>query len=113
MLVTTDWLAGNLSDPKVVVLHVADTPQGYSAGHIPGARFVKWDDIAATRDGIPNELPPTEALVSVVRRLGIEEKSRVVIYDEDGGLYAARLYVTLDYLGLGERAALLDGHWKK
>jgi thiosulfate/3-mercaptopyruvate sulfurtransferase len=40
-------------------------------------------------------------------------ESRVVIYDDMGGLAAARTYVALDYLGLGDQAALLDGHWQK
>src|SRR5215472_3467107 len=65
MLVTTGWLAENLSEPDVVVLCVNSTPEFYSKGHIPGARQIKLEDIAVTRDGIPNELPPVEALQHV------------------------------------------------
>jgi len=74
MLVTTDWLSANLNNPNVAIVHVARTRAGYDAGHIPGARFVSWEDITTTRNGIPNELPPVETLVSLVRRLGIDEK---------------------------------------
>ena len=40
MLVSTDWLAQHLKDPKLVVLHVSRDRKAYDAGHIPGARFL-------------------------------------------------------------------------
>jgi len=41
------------------------------------------------------------------------KKNRVIVYDEGAGLEAARAYVTFDYLGMGDRTALLDGQWRK
>jgi thiosulfate/3-mercaptopyruvate sulfurtransferase len=113
LLVETDWLVDHLADPNVRVLHIAQTRKGYDAGHIPLARFVAWNDISTTVAGLPNELPPVEALTALMRRLGVWNTDRVVIYDEDGGMLAARAYVTLDYLGMGDRAALLNGQLKK
>jgi thiosulfate/3-mercaptopyruvate sulfurtransferase len=113
MLVSTDWLADHLSDPNVVVLQAGMTRGSYDAGHVPGARFVAWSDVAVTRDGLPNEIPPAVDLLALVRRLGIEETKRIVLYDDAGGLPAARAYVALDYMGLGRRSALLDGGWQK
>lgn len=115
MLVSTRWLAAHLEDPNVVVVHVAKTRGGYEAGHIPGARFLAWTEIARDREGVLNELPPVEELTATIRRLGIDGGTRVVLYDEEQGIPAARAYVVLDYLGLGDRAALLDGQlaaWK-
>ncbi len=115
MLVSTDWLAAHLNDPNLVILHVAKNRQGYDQGHIQGARFVAWSDLAQPRDGVENELPPLADLVQLVRRLGIHNDSRVVVYDEELGVSAARAYVTLDYLGMGDQTALLDGQlttWK-
>lgn len=115
MLVTTDWLAKNLADKNVFVLHVARERKAYDDGHIPGARFVALGDILATRDGIPNELPPVEKLQKYFETLGIGDSGRIVIYGDSNGLSAARTYFTLDYLGHGDRAALLDGgleRWK-
>jgi thiosulfate/3-mercaptopyruvate sulfurtransferase len=115
LLVTTDWLAEHLDNPDVVILHVAEDNENYSKGHIPGAYLVTWKDIVTTRAGIPNELPPVEELVKWVRKAGIDKDRRIVIYDETGGIAAARTFLTLDYLGLGDQAALLDGHlikWK-
>jgi thiosulfate/3-mercaptopyruvate sulfurtransferase len=113
MLVTTAWLAENLSEPDVVVLCINSTPEFYSKGHIPGARQIKLEDIAVTRDGIPNELPPVEALRHVFEAAGVSNSSRVVLYGERFNLLAARAYFTLDYLGVAARVALLDGGLEK
>ena len=113
MIVSTAWLAAHLNDPKVVVLHVARARAHYDEGHIPGARFVGWDEITATRDGVPNELAPVADLQKLFERLGVGDDSRIVLYGDNSGLSAARAYFTLDYLGHGGRAALLDGALEK
>jgi thiosulfate/3-mercaptopyruvate sulfurtransferase len=107
LLVTPAWLGLRLADPDVVVLEVDRDPAGYHSGHIPGARFVPLDAIVVARDSVPNELPPQERLDSVLEAAGVSTKSRIVIYGDPLG--AARLFFTLDYLGGGDRAALLDG----
>lgn len=109
MLVTTNWLAEHLQDPDLVVLCISSTPEFYTKGHIPGARQINLGEIAVTRDGIPNELPPVEALQRVFAAAGVRNASRVVLYGERSNLLAARAYFTLDYLGVAGRAALLDG----
>ncbi|HXO39763.1 MAG TPA: sulfurtransferase [Candidatus Acidoferrum sp.] len=109
MLVTTAWLAENLSETDLIVLCIDSTPEFYAKGHIPGARQIKLGDIAITRDGIPNELPSVEALQRVFGDAGVSNSSRVVLYGERYNLLAARAYFTLDYLGVAARVALLDG----
>jgi thiosulfate/3-mercaptopyruvate sulfurtransferase len=109
LLVTTDWLAEHLSDSHLTILHVATSRAHYDKGHIPGARFVAWSEITAARAGVPNELPPVADLVRIFERLGVGDEGRIVLYGDQKGLSAARGYFTLDYLGHGDRAALLDG----
>jgi thiosulfate/3-mercaptopyruvate sulfurtransferase len=113
MLVSTDWLAQHLNDPGIVVLCVAGNPDFYTKGHIPGAHLVSLSDIVTTRDGIPNELPPVEQLQSVFAKAGVRNDARIVLYGERQGMLAARAYFTLDYLGLADRGALLDGGLEK
>lgn len=113
MLVSTSWLAGHLNDPKTVVLHVARERRHYDEGHIPGARFVGWGEITATRNNVPNELALVADLQKLFERLGIGDDARIVLYGDSAGLSAARAYFTLDYLGHGARATLLDGGLEK
>ena len=111
MIVTAQWLADHLKDPKVVVLHVADTKSDYMRGHIPGAKFLLTDDFI---EGDDAELPPVDKLKDVFEKLGISDDTRVVIYTTAWYPMAGRAYYTLDYLGHGDKTSLLDGgieHW--
>lgn len=115
MIVSTDWLAKNLNNPKVIVVQVGREQKDYFAGHIPGARFLPLNALVITRDNKANELPPIDKLKSLFANLGINNDSRVVLYGDNYNLLAARAYFTLDYLGGGDKAAILDGgldKWK-
>src|SRR5262249_53492088 len=113
MLVTTDWLAKHINDRDVFVIHVAAERKHFDDGHIPGARFLSSKEILTTRNGVANELPAVADLQKVFEQLGVGDTGRIVIYGENSGLLAARVYFTLDYLGHGDRAALLDGGIEK
>ncbi len=113
LLVSTQWLAHHVDDRNVVVLHVGRDRADYEKGHLPGARFLAFGDLVVTRDGLQNELPPAAALKQVFERAGAGDASRIVLYGDMSGLLAARAFVTLDYLGHGDRAALLDGGMEK
>ena len=113
MLVSTDWLAKHINDPNVFVIHVAAERKHFDDGHVPGARFLSSKEILTTRNGVANELPAVDELQKVFERLGVGDAGRIVIYGENSPLLAARVYFTLDYLGHGDRAALLDGGIEK
>lgn len=115
MLVTTEWLAKNLNNPNVIVIQVGREQKEYFAGHIPNARFLPLNVLVITRDSKANELPPLEKLKALFINLGVNNDSRIVLYGDNYNLLAARAYFTLDYLGFGDNAALLDGgldNWK-
>lgn len=111
MLVSTEWLAQHLKDPNVVVLHLADNVLDYKRGHIPGARFLDMKKIATDSSAAPlsTELLSVDQLQKTFSDLGIGDNTRVIIYATNWFPNAARAWFTLDYLGHGERAALLDG----
>jgi thiosulfate/3-mercaptopyruvate sulfurtransferase len=113
MLVSTDWLAKHINDRDVFVIHVAADRKHYDDGHLPGARFLSSNEILTTRNGVANELPGVANLQKVFEQLGVGDTGRIVIYGENSGLLAARVYFTLDYLGHGDRAVLLDGGIEK
>jgi len=112
MLVSTAWLEQHLNDRDLLVLHIGRDRDKFDSGHIPGSRFVRLDDLVEQRKDSLNELPPIADLQTTFESLGVGERSRVVLTDDVGGVLAARAYFTLDYLGHGDRAALLDGGLK-
>jgi thiosulfate/3-mercaptopyruvate sulfurtransferase len=110
MLVTAGWLSEHLSDPSLVLLQIGDKSV-YDKGHIPGAQYLNYADISTPRgQGLTLELPPVEQLVSVFQNLGVSNSSHVILYfGSDWVTPTTRVYWTLDYLGLGDRASILDG----
>ena len=109
LLVDATWLAAHLNDPAVRIVDLR--PRGYDVGHIPGA---VWLDNNAIRIAgrAPDFLPTPAEFEALMARLGISNTTRVVAYDERGGIYAARLWWILNHYGHAN-VALLDGGWVK
>ncbi len=117
LLVSVDALAGQLNDSSLVILHVG-SPKDYEAGHIPGARLVTLAQVSETSAaGLRLEMLPIDKLHAALLALGIVDGKRVVIYPGNESIQSAtRVWFTFDYLGWGNRAALLDGglsSWKQ
>lgn len=72
----------------------------------PNAVFVPLSTFSVERDGIPNEFPPADSMAAMLEAAGVGG-DRIVIVGEP--IPAGRAFAALDYLGLGDRAALLDG----
>lgn len=107
VLVSADWLAEHRDDPDLVLLGMGMAMRGIPEEVIPGARFLEYHDIAIDTD-LRTELPPVEDLVATFRALGVSNDSHVVVYGDPQHL-VARVFVTLDYLGHGDRTSVLDG----
>jgi thiosulfate/3-mercaptopyruvate sulfurtransferase len=97
LLVTPAELAAALKDPATVVIAVGNSDDEFIAGHVPGARFVRYDEIAVNANGLSSELPTVDQLRAVLSAAGISDKSKVVIYGSP--IAATRLFFTLDYFG--------------
>ena len=110
LLVSVDWLAGQLNTPGLVILH-SGTENDYAAGHIPGAQLLDLGAISRTgAGGLRLELPDEASLRAALEDAGVSNGSRIVVYAGGSSVQAAtRVWFTLDVLGLGSRASLLDG----
>jgi thiosulfate/3-mercaptopyruvate sulfurtransferase len=109
-LVAVDWLEAHLNDRELVLLHTGSKTE-YDAEHIPGALYIGMEEIATpmTADPMFELLPPSQ-LQEALEKRGIRDDSRIVVYfGKDTIQTAARLMLTLDYMGLGARCSMLDG----
>ncbi len=107
--VSTAWLETHLHDPNLVLLQVGSESQ-YKSAHIPGARFVRLADVAATSGKLSLEMPTAAALRQKLQNLGISDNSRVVVYFGSNQVSpSTRIWFTLQSAGLGAHADLLDG----
>jgi thiosulfate/3-mercaptopyruvate sulfurtransferase len=79
------------------VLAIGNNPADFELEHIPGARYVSYDQIAVDADGLSSELPPVDQLRALFAAAGVSDRSRVVVYGS--AITATRLFFTLDYLG--------------
>ena len=109
LLVDTGWLAAQLQNPDIRIVDLR--VRGYAEGHVPGA---VWLDNNAIRiaNRPPTFLPTAAEFEELMAGLGISNTTRVIAYDDRGGIYATRLWWILNYYG-HSNFALLDGGWTK
>jgi len=115
-LVSTAWLAEHLEAPDVRIVDASwfmpGTPRDPKAefllAHIPGAVFFDIDEIADETSDLPHMLPSAIKFASRVRKLGLGDGSRIVVYDSLGILPAARVWWTFRAMG-HEDVVVLDG----
>lgn len=127
LLVTTDWLQTHLADPALRIVdirgHVAPATDplphyfnhaaDYMHSHIPGAVFVDWvREITDPADPRHAKIASPERYAAALSRHGIGTDTFVVAYDDAAGMFAARLWLTLNYYG-HTKVAVLDGGWNK
>jgi len=121
-LVETDWLAAHLDAPDLVVLdgswHLPTAGRNaraeYEEEHIPGALFFDIDEISDETSSLPHMLPSTVKFASRMKRMGIGDGMRIVVYDSVGMFSAARVWWTFRVMGHEDVAVLNGGlpKWK-
>lgn len=121
VLVAPSWVADHLEDDSVVVVDCpwdgswwkAGNGGAYGRAHIPGAvcqsghAYIK----SGTAEDPSVSLPTEPEIVQLAAELGIGPESTVVVYDDWGSVFAARLWWVLRYSGHAD-VRVLDGGWQ-
>lgn len=117
-LISCEELAGHLGDPDWRIFdcrHQLSDPaygeKAYAEGHLPGAVFMHLDrDLSGPMNGKNGRhpLPDPEILATKLSAAGVGRDTQVVVYDDDGGMYAVRLWWLLRWMG-HDSVAVLDG----
>ncbi len=107
LVVTTDWLAKHLRDPGVVVLQVDAGDSAYRAGHIPGARLLRYGSFIIDASGNSTELPTADSLRALFEAVGVSTNTHLVLVGAP--LVVSRAFFTCDYIGLAHVSVLNGG----
>lgn len=115
-IVSTQWLADHLNAPDIRILDASwyfpeaqrETLEEYEECHIPGARFFDIDDVSDSNSELPHMAPPIEKFMSRMRKLGIGDGHRVIVYDTAGIVSAPRVWWLFRLMGQLD-VAVLDG----
>jgi thiosulfate/3-mercaptopyruvate sulfurtransferase len=116
-LVDSAWLAARLGQPDLLILDATyylpnegrDAMAEFTAQHIPGAHFFDVDDFADPAEtSLPHMVPSPAAARELLRELGLNRRSQVVVYDQKGTFSAPRAWFLLKLYG-HDQVSVLDG----
>lgn len=109
LLAETDWLAQRLNDSHLRIVDLR-SEEAYRQGHIPSAVHLSPKRLKDPDNEVYVIAP--DSFAKLMGDRGISHDVTVVGYDDQGGLFAARLWWVLDYYGHA-KAKVLNGGWNK
>jgi thiosulfate/3-mercaptopyruvate sulfurtransferase len=110
VLVSTEWAAGHLNDPKVRLIEVDVDTTAYDQGHIPGA--VGWNWQTQLQDNIRRDLIDKATLEGLLAKSGVGNDTTILLYGDNNNWFAAYALWQLKYYGHKD-VRLINGGRKK
>ena len=110
VLVTTDWVAQNLTNPKLRIVEVDVDTSAYDQGHVSGAAGWNWQ--TELQDTVRRDLIDTAAFEQLLGRTGISNDTTVIVYGDNNNWFAAWAFWQLKYYGHGD-VRIMNGGRKK
>jgi len=110
MLVSTEWVAGHTSDPKVRIAEVDVDTQAYDAGHVPNALGWAWNSQLC--DTVRRDILPQTQFEELMSASGITRDTTVVIYGDNNNWFAAWALWQMKIYGHSD-VRLMNGGRKK
>ncbi len=113
VLVSTDWVAGNLKTPDIRFVESNEDVLLYSSGHIPGAVHVDWT--ADLNDPLRRDYIRKEGFEALLSRIGATPETTVVFYGDKSNWWACYAFWIFQLFG-HTNARIMDGgrlKWEK
>ena len=110
VLVTTEWVAQNLTNPKLRLVEVDVDTSAYDQGHVPGAAGWNWQ--TELQDVVRRDLVDRTAFEQLLGRTGISNDTTVIVYGDNNNWFAAWAFWQLKYYGHGD-VRIMNGGRKK
>ena len=109
-LVTTDWVAQHLDDPKVRLIEVDVDTAAYETGHAPGAVGWNWKSDLETH--VVRDVADKEGIERLLSEAGVDKETTIVVSGDNNNWFAAYALWLLKYYGV-ENVKLMNGGRKK
>jgi thiosulfate/3-mercaptopyruvate sulfurtransferase len=110
VLVSTEWAAEHLNDPKVRLIEVDVDTTAYDQGHIAGAEGWNWQ--TQLQDNVRRDLIDKAALEALLSKSGVGNDTTILLYGDNNNWFAAYALWQLKYYGHKD-ARLINGGRKK
>ena len=113
VLVSTQWVADRLNEPKVRVMESDEDLLLYETGHIPGAVKIDW--VTQLNDPVTRDYLDQAQLEKLLRSLGVNQDSTIVLYGDKNNWWATYTLWVFRLFGL-ENVRIMDGEralWEK
>ena len=115
-IVSTGWLQEHLEAPDIVIIHAmlpfektaAELKAEYLETRIPGALPFDIDEIADQSAPLAHTMPSAVQFTSQMRKMGVGDGQRIVVYDTVGNFCASRVWWMFRTFGI-EDVVVLDG----
>jgi thiosulfate/3-mercaptopyruvate sulfurtransferase len=110
VLVSTQWVADHLNDPKIRLIEVDVDTTGYDQGHIAGA--VGWNWQTQLQDNVRRDLIDKPTLERLLAESGVSNGTTIILYGDNNNWFAAYALWQLKYYGHKD-VRLMNGGRKK
>jgi thiosulfate/3-mercaptopyruvate sulfurtransferase len=109
-LVSTDWVAAHLNDPKIKLIEVDVDTAAYEKGHVPGA--IGWNWQTDLNDKVQRDIIDPRSFSELARQAGISPDDTVIFYGDNNNWFAAWALWQFKYHGHKD-VRLMNGGRKK
>ena len=106
-LVDINWLQKNMNSSTVRIIDMSDDTQ-FQRFHIPGSTHLPYSAINQRNKKGVSFSAGSNHVIKILGFLGVQAQDHIVIYDDMGGLHAARLFWELEKIG-HKKVSILNG----
>ncbi|MDA1189449.1 MAG: sulfurtransferase [Chloroflexi bacterium] len=111
VLVSTEWVAAHLNDPRIAIAEVDSHPDDtYAVGHIPGA--VSWGLHTDFEDRIRRDIPTPQGLSVLLSKSGVDRNTTLILYGDGHNRSATWAFWVLKYYGHPDVRIMDGGRYK-
>ncbi|MFV0338447.1 MAG: sulfurtransferase [Chthoniobacterales bacterium] len=105
-LVSTEWVAENLTNPEIRIVESNEDVLLYDTGHIPGAVHIDW--VSDLQDSVVRDYISVEDFAALCSKNGITPETTVIFYGDKSNWWSCYALWAFQLFG-HEKVKIMDG----